>query len=48
MSSTFFHGEFSPSSADSRIASCQLLVKICALNTGRLSYGDLSRNSVVK
>ena len=37
-----------PSSADSRRASCQLLVKELALNTGKLPLGGLPRNSVVK
>ena len=36
-----------PSSADSR-ASCQLLAKEWALNTGQLPAGVLPRNSVVK
>ena len=33
---TFFWREFFPSSADSRRASCQLLMKEWALNTGKL------------
>ena len=39
-----------PSSTDSRSyrASCQLLVKELALNTGKLPPGSLPRNSVVK
>ena len=37
-----------PSSADSRRASCQLLAKEWALNTGKLHLGGLPRNSMVK
>ena len=43
---------FSPSSADSRRASCQILAKEWALhkkyNSGKLHVGGLTRNSVVK
>ena len=48
MSGTFFCGEKRPSSADSRRASCQLLVKEWVLNTGKLPSGGLPRSSVVK
>ena len=37
-----------PSSSDSRRASCQLLVKEWALNTGKLPGGVFPRNIVVK
>ena len=37
-----------PSSTDLRRASCQLLGKEWALNTGKLPPGGLPRNSVVK
>ena len=47
-SSTFFHGEFFPSSADSRRASCHLLEKDLALNICELPQGGLPRNSVFK
>ena len=47
-SATFFGGKLFPSSADSRRASCQLLAKNLALNTGKLPPGVLPRNSVVK
>ena len=43
--------EIFPSSTDSRRASCHLLVKEWALNTGNLSQGGMAgmpRNSVVK
>ena len=40
--------EFLASSADSRRASCQLMPKERALNTGRLPPGAFPRNSVVK
>ena len=36
-----------PSSADSRRASCQLMEKECALNTGKLPPGGLPRNGAV-
>ena len=39
---------FFPYSSDSRKASCQLLVKECALNTGKQPPGGLQRNIVVK
>ena len=44
----FFNGEQFPSSADSRRASCKLLVIECALNTGKLPPGGLPRNNVGK
>ena len=47
-SGTFFLGKQFPSSADSRRASCQLLVKELAINTGELPPGGLPRNSVAK
>ena len=37
-----------PLSADSKRASCQLVAKEWALNTGKLPLGGLPRNSVVK
>ena len=46
-SSTFCWKKIS-SSFDSRRASCQLLVKEYAMNTGKLLLGGLPRNSVVK
>ena len=47
-SHTFFRGEVSPSPTESRRASCQLMVKEWALNTGKLPPGGLPRNSAVK
>ena len=44
----FFKGEYFPSSTVSRRASCKLLVKECALNTGKLPPGRLPRNNVGK
>ena len=37
-----------PSSANLGNASCQLLMKECAINTGKLPPGGLRRNSMVK
>ena len=42
------HGGTLQSSTVSRKASCQLLAKEWALNTGKLPPGGLSRNSVVR
>ena len=47
-SGKFFGGEHFPSSTDSRRASCQLLAKELALNTGKLPPGGLPKNNVVK
>ena len=47
-SGTFFHGEKLSSSANSRRASCQLLAKKWAHNTGKLPSGGTLRNSMVK
>ena len=46
--STLVFGLLFPSFADSRRASCQLLAKEWALNTGKLHLRDLPRNSMVK
>ena len=46
-SGTFFSGKTIPSSADSRRASCQLLVQNWALNASKLPSGGLPWNSVV-
>ena len=45
--SEVFCGDFVPSSSDSRRASCQLLSKEWALDTGKLPLGGLLRKSVV-
>ena len=44
----YFSWRIFSSSTDSRRASCQLLVKELALNTGKLPQGGLHRNSLVK
>ena len=46
-SGIFFRGGFFHSAADSRRASCQLLSKEWALNTGKLPLGGLPIDNVV-